>query len=224
MSSSTDVVTTFHPARFGLAVEADDVRAEARATGYAAGWAEGRRAAAEQAAAELARLRAEDARLRQTARSRADAAIAAAVQDWTERTTPVLDDLADLVVDATLALAEAVVGRELGAVVAPERARLALRRALAPLAPGARIRLRMNPDDLAALEDTDDSQDGAGTDGPRVPSGANGALAEIFEGRLVELVADAGLRSGDAVAEQDGATVDARVASALARARAVAQG
>jgi flagellar assembly protein FliH len=207
MSSSTDVVRAFEPARFGLAVEADDVRAEARATGYAAGWAEGRRAAAEQAQAELARLSDEDSRQRQSSRARADAAVLAAVQDWTRRTTPVLDELADLVVEAALDLAQAVVGRELSASAAPERARLALRRALAPLAPGAPIRLRMNPDDLAALEDR-----------------TAGDPAVAHEGHLVELVSDPSLNTGDAVAEQDGATVDARVATALARARAVARG
>ena len=118
-----------------------------------------------------------------------------------------LDDLADLVVDAALELAETIVGRELSAVVAPERARLALRRALAPLAPVAPVRVRLNPDDLAALDD------GRGN----LPTAAP-------DGHLVELVADAGLRSGDAIAEQDGATVDARVATALARAQAVARG
>ena len=44
------------------------------------------------------------------------------------------------------------------------------------------------------------------------------------EGHLVQLVSDDSLAVGDAIAEQDGATVDARVASALARARAVARG
>jgi flagellar assembly protein FliH len=82
----------------------------------------------------------------------------------------------------------------------------------------------MNPDDLAALDDSEGSDAVVGADDALMPTGTGGALAEIFEGRLVELVADAGLRSGDAIAEQDGATVDARVASALARARAVAQG
>ena len=62
MSSSTDILSAFQPARLGLAAEAEDVRAEARATGYAAGWAEGRRAAAVQAEQELLRLQADDDR------------------------------------------------------------------------------------------------------------------------------------------------------------------
>ncbi len=64
MSSSADVVVAFQPARLGLAAEAEDVRAAARASGYAAGWAEGRRAAAAEADAELLGSTAEDARLR----------------------------------------------------------------------------------------------------------------------------------------------------------------
>ncbi len=201
MSSSTDVVTAFQPARLGLAADAEQVRSAARASGYAAGWAEGRRAAADQAEQELDRLRLDDARMRRAGRDRADAAISAAVEDWTRRTTPVLEELADVVVDAALDLAAAIIGRELSASARPETARLALRRALAPLLPGAEVRVRMNPQDLAAIED--------GT---------------TQDGHLVKLVADPSLLSGDAIAEQDGATVDGRVASALARARAVALG
>jgi flagellar assembly protein FliH len=201
MSSSADVITAFQPARLGLAAEAEDVRAAARASGYAAGWAEGRRAAAAEALAEKVRLDAEDARLRLATRGRADVAITAAVEDWTRRTTPVLDDLADLVVDAALDLAEAIIGRELSASARPETARLALRRALTPLAPGTPVVVRMNPVDLQSVD--------TGT---------------AHEGHLVQLVADPSLSSGDAVAEQEGATVDARISSALARARAVARG
>jgi flagellar assembly protein FliH len=201
MSSSADVITSFQPARLGLAAEAEEVRAAARAAGYAAGWAEGRRAAAAEALADKARLDAEDARLRLATRGRADAAITAAVEDWTRRTTPVLDDLADLVVDAALDLAEAIIGRELSASARPETARLALRRALTPLAPGTPVVVRMNPVDLQSVD--------TGT---------------AHEGHLVQLVADPSLSSGDAVAEQEGATVDARISSALARARAVARG
>jgi flagellar assembly protein FliH len=201
MSSSADLIRAFQPARLGMAAEAEDVRAAAKASGYAAGWAEGRRTAAAEAQAEKRRLDTEDARLRQATRARADAAISAAVEDWTRRTTPVLDDLADLVVDAALDLAEAIIGRELSASARPETARLALRRALAPLAPGTPVVVRMNPLDLAAID-----------------------TKTAHEGHLVELVADPALATGDAVAEQDGATVDARVSSALARARAVARG
>jgi flagellar assembly protein FliH len=201
MTSSSDLISVFQPARLGLAAEAEDVRAAARATGYAAGWAEGRRAAAQQAESEIRRLAVDDARIRQATRARADAAIAAAIQDWTERTTPVLDELADLVVDAALDLAEAIIGRELAASAKPETARLALRRALSPLPSGSPVTVRMNPTDLAAIDD-----------------------GAAHEGHLVTFVADAGLASGDAVAEQDGAMVDARVASALSRARAVARG
>lgn len=201
MSSSTDILSAFQPARLGLAAEAEDVRAEARATGYAAGWAEGRRAAAVQAEQELLRLQADETVSRSAAREAAESAVAAAVNDWTRRTTPVLDELADLVVDAALDLAAVIVGRELSAVAKPEAARLALRRALAPLAPGARVTVRMNPDDLAAID-----------------------AAGAHQGHLVDFISDPSLVSGDAIADQDGATVDARVAAALTRARAVAQG
>lgn len=201
MSSSTDAVLAFQPARLGLAAEAEDVRAEARAKGYAEGWAEGRRAAAVQAEAELTRLQADDIRERQATRAAAERAVAAAVADWNRRTTPVLDDLAELVVDAAIDLAEAIIGRELSAIAKRDAARLALRRALGPLAPTGAVTVRMNPHDLATIETTD-----------------------AHEGHLVQFVSDASLASGDAVAEQEGATVDARVSAALARARTVARG
>lgn len=201
MSSSTNAVLAFQPARLGMAAEAEDIRAEARAQGYAEGWAEGRRAAALRAQAELAQLQADDIRERQTTRAAAERAVAAAVSDWTRRTTPVLDELADLVVDAAIELAETIIGRELSAIAKRDSARLALRRALGPLDPGAPVTLRMNPEDLATIE-TDDAH----------------------EGHLVRFVADASLASGDAVADQDGATVDARVSAALVRARTVARG
>src|SRR4051812_48625418 len=86
-----------------------------RTRGCAGGWAEGGRGAAAGARAERRGRDGGDARLRRATGARAAAAISAAVEDGPRRTTPVLDDLADLVVDAALDLAEAIIGRELSA-------------------------------------------------------------------------------------------------------------
>jgi flagellar assembly protein FliH len=201
MSSSTDLAG-FTPARLGLAAEADDVRREARAAGYAAGWAEGRRAAAVAAAAELDRLQADVAMSANRSRVSAEAAVVAALESWNRRTAPVLDDVADLVVDTALDLAEAIIGRELSAVTSRDLGRMALRRALAPLAPGSPVTLRMCPSDLAAI----------------------GGPTDTAEGHAVRIVPDERLSPGEAIAEQDGATVDARIQAALDRARTVAKG
>jgi flagellar assembly protein FliH len=76
-----------------------------------------------------------------------------------------------------------------------------LRRALAPLPVDGPVRVRLSPADLAALGETTSS-----------------------DGHLLELVPDDSLAAGDAIAEREGAMVDARISAALTRARAVVTG
>jgi flagellar assembly protein FliH len=166
-----------------------------RAAGYAAGYAEGLEAGRAEAEAEAERRRAEaDASLGQAhwallqATARARAAF--------EQTQ---DDLEALAIELAIAVAEAVVGRELDRVESPGAD--ALRRALAEGRPRARAIVRLNPDDLAEL-----------------PASAQN------ETEGLELVGDAELARGDCVVETAEVTIDARVAAQLARAAEVLRG
>lgn len=172
-------------------------RAAARSAGYAEGWAAGHRDASAQLAARERELRAEAARAAESTAARADSAMTAlqaAAARLDARQAPVLDDLADAVLQAALLLAEDLLGQELAA--AGTGAPAALRRALATAGTPRPLRVRLHPADVAAL------------DGTEVPAG-------------VVLVADPALTPGDAVAEHEGGAVDARLAAAVERARAV---
>lgn len=176
---------------------AERTRAAARAEGYAAGWAEGRRVAAATAQRETAERRAELDDLRATAAERQDLALAAlaAALDRAER--ELRDRQADLgiaAVDLVLELVETFLGRELE--LAREPGLDAVRRAVAAVETDVRIVVRLHPDDLATLHP-------GATPDPRVT-----------------LVADPSLRRGDAVAETEDRVVDATVSAALARVRA----
>lgn len=185
--------------------------AQAQTRGHAAGYAAGlRRAEAEETvrreqleAAYVERVTAFDARSTAVL-----GALTAAVAALHARTAPVLADAEDAVVAAAMELAEAVVGYEIRASrpSAPSSttdpagqeahqgsgARATVARALASIDPDAVVTLRLAPSDVAAL---------AGTELP------------------VVVVADPSLRPGDAVADLPHGVLDARIASALDRAR-----
>lgn len=174
--------------------------AAARSRGYATGFAEGRRAAAEEQAAWLAA--AEDARVEQEERTAARIAVLAhalrsAAVELREATVPVLTEVEDVLVEAAFELASAVVGDVLGDRVVAARAAVA--RALAGETAGAVATVRLNPDDLALLAEADAE---AGADRP-----------------TVRLLPDPALAPGDAIGELPAGWLDARVATALARAR-----
>lgn len=177
-------------------------KAGAQAAGYAAGWAQGQqhareaaRAAAEIAAAEARQL----AEIHDRAVRSALAALAAGAEQLARRATPVLAELEEQILDAAVRIAEAILEREVSRT--GDAGVEALRRALA-LAPTDRpVTVRLHPADHAVITH-------------HHPSG--GAVA----GRTVELVADATLRPGDAVAESDITVVDARLPAAVERVRA----
>ena len=214
MSSSTDLPQLrslgsqrqFAPLRMGTGPVLVDEHEAARSIGYAEGWAQGRREAvaaeheqpqrAEESRQQLERALAAEA-------ERARDALWSAVQHLEATTAPVLEDAADIVLDGAVRLAEAVLGAELS--VLDDAATLALRRALAPLPDDGRVVVRLNPQDLQILRAADES--GTRADGSR-----------RVEGHDVELVADSGLRRGEAVADQGAARVDARLDAALRRA------
>jgi flagellar assembly protein FliH len=173
------------------------LRSEAQATGYAAGWAEGRQAA------ELASRDARDAFAAEAAEitaaqeksaRRVLSALAAAVERFEQRAAPAVEDLERDLVAAAFALAEAIVGRELATAVEPGRDALARALALAPAGRGAVARL--NPADAATLPGT-----------------------VTVDGRDIVVVADPALAPGDSVVECEASTIESRLDAALERAR-----
>lgn len=140
------------------AVEERIARAEqracehARSLGYAAGWAQGRQAAAEQEriAAQRREQEAAEAMAAHTLRARR------LVQGLTEELrragqscVPAWEELGDAIADGALAIARAALGRELAAIDVPvlDAVRTALRRLGGP----ADVVIHVHPGDLALL-------------------------------------------------------------------------
>lgn len=171
--------------------EAEDAAA---ARGYAAGYAAGSRAAQAENARVRRDLEAEHARaaaaLAERTRRGLDA-LDAAVRALGERTAPVVAEAHDALVRGALDLAEAVVGSVLAEPM--QAAQAALTRATSHVDEPV-VAVRLHPDDVDLLT-------GAGAD-------------------AVRLVPDPALRPGDAVAELEHGFLDARIRSAVDRARA----
>jgi flagellar assembly protein FliH len=183
-----------------------DEHEAARSAGYAEGWAQGRREAVAARREELQRAEESRHQLEKAIAVEAQQACDAlwsAVRQLERVAAPVLEDGADLVLDAAVRLAEAVLGAELS--VLDDAATLALRRALAPLPDDGRVVVRLNPQDLQVLRAAGESSSTTGG-------------SQRVEGHDVELVADSGVRRGEAVADQGAARVDARLGAALRRA------
>jgi flagellar assembly protein FliH len=177
---------------------AERLRAEAQAAGYAAGWAEGRRAAdvaAREAREAFAAESAAIAAAQEAAARRVLGALAGAVDRFERAAIPSVENMQAQLVEAAFALAESIVGRELATAAEPGRDAIA--RALAFAPPGRSAVARLHPMDAAALPGT-----------------------AVFDGRDVVVVADAALAPGDAVVECDASTVESRIAAGLERARA----
>lgn len=167
------------------------------AAGFAAGYADGLRRASHQARsdAQASRRREVEALAdRADATARATAAVADAAAALTATADEVVAGVSDTLAGGVLILAEAVVGAEL--TEPGHRAVTALRRALAGVAEvggATSVTVRLNPEDMAALDTT------------AVATG-------------VSLVPDPAVLPGDALADAGPVLVDARVADALARA------
>lgn len=175
---------------------AERVRAAAAAEGYAAGWSQGRRAAAESAAQERRLHDAEQA----AEQTRRDTELDAAVTALGQAADGVRSHLSHLAATiegqaASLAWAivEEIVGREVATITGPD----VVRRVLAVLPATAVARVRLHPDVV------------------REP-----AVQALVEHSL-DLVPDPALGRADALVEHDGAVVDLRVAEAMARVREV---
>jgi flagellar assembly protein FliH len=173
---------------------AEDVKS--RASGHSAGYAAGLRAAADDVAAQEERREAELAEALAAGEARVTAAIAvltAASEALERRTLPVLAEAQDAIAATSIELAEAILGRELAD--SETSAVSALQRALADIELDLVQVVRLNPQDLEFLD---------------------------WQGKLtpgVTFEADATLARGDAVTEFEEGYLDARVASALVRAR-----
>jgi flagellar assembly protein FliH len=179
------------------------LRTEAHAAGYASGWAQGRREARVAADAEATRT-ANDAqtaaRTQETRVAQAVNAVASAAANLERRAVAGAAEMEDAIVAAAFALATAIVGRELATATEPGRDAITRALALSPV--NRPVLVRLHPADLATV-------------------GATGSLD--IDGRTVTLAADASLRPGDAIAECDATTVDARISEALDRVREALQ-
>ena len=220
MSSSPDgrnpvlrgtVAETASAARFAVdlrsGVPADNeaverAKQQARTTGYAEGWAQGRREAAVEADAAEARARAAEQAFQQrraAALAQAVNALGRAVTELENQLMPTFTELQEVLLAHAFELAEAIVGRTLDD---PQRRGAdALRRAMAAAPESGHLVVSLHPDDFSTLV------------------GDGGATEFEYEGRKVILRPDPALRPGDAVAETGMATVDATIATAVARAR-----
>jgi flagellar assembly protein FliH len=207
MSSSTDT-RRFAPLSAGPSADLPQQRQAARALGYAEGLSIGQRAAAAQAEAVQTAIVREHRVAQDAARAdveRALAGLGGAARQLVLSSAPVIDEVGDAVLEAAIVLARAIIGAELQAL--DDAGVATLRRALRPLPTDARVTVRLNPTDHAQVLDT------LGVDAPTAASAGT-----AFEAHDVRLVPDASLQRGDAVADQAGSVVDARVDAALGRA------
>ncbi len=179
----------------------EDERQAARTTGYAEGWAQGKRdaiAAAEEAAARAHAAEEHHEQRRSAALAHAVNALGRAVTELENQLMPTFTELQELVLASAFELAEGIVGRNLRDD--PERGQDALRRAMTAAPEHGKVVVRLHPDDYANLV-----------------GDADGVFD--YQGREINLRADPTLRAGDAIAETGTATVDATIEAAIARAR-----
>ena len=178
----------------------EDAKSRGHTQGHAAGYTAGLRRAAEDAAVERARMDAEHtaALAAVAARGAAElAALRAASDALIRRTVPVLVDSENTLLTAALELAEALLGREMNDGEASARAALA--RVAAAADGDVPHTVRMHPADVVIL---------------------NGLVPVPAETAGMTIVADPALARGDAMADYPHGLLDARLGTALARARA----
>lgn len=172
-------------------------RAAGRAAGYTAGWSAGAQAAQAAGRREMAAHldQAERATAAQLARlATAVAALERSAEQAAASAAAASDIASESVLDIALRLAAAVLGHEPVASTTPGRD--ALLRALTAAPAADRAVVRLNAADAATLDEAD------------VPVN-------------VQVVADASVKSGDAVLQHDLGRVEVLLAEALVRARAV---
>jgi flagellar assembly protein FliH len=175
-----------------LAGLVEEAQAAARAQGYSRGWAEGRRAAEEQAAQERAAVlgHQQQAEERREAEHRAAVSgLVAAAARLDEAVTLTCRQVEDQALDLAARLTETLVGHEVA--VAADPGLDAVRRGLALAQGEPLLRVRVHPDDRS----------------PELAT-VTGAAA---------IIGDPTLGRGDAVLETAEGVIDARVSTAVAR-------
>lgn len=197
-------VSSFKPA--SITPQRTDAGDPARAAGFSAGWAAGARAAADAATTERTRLQA-DHEAREAKRDEAVAAalgaLGTAMDQWNHKALPVVEEARRSIYAAALDLAAAVLQREIEP--GTRSAHTLLDRALALPSEASPSILRLNPDDLLHVNLLIESGEAV------VPEG-------------LRLVGDPRLGHGDAITEHEDGALDARISTALARAREVLLG
>ena len=179
----------------------DQADADNRSAGHAAGYAAGLRAAGAELAGQKAALDAEHraALLHDAARmDRTIAVLTAAAAALDSLLLPVVADAQDAIATSALELAETIIGQALAD--GEQSAKAALTRALAAVDPATITTIRLNPLDLGVLDET-----------VRAAAG-------------VSFSADASIARGDAIAVLPLGYLDARIGTAVARARAAILG
>jgi flagellar assembly protein FliH len=190
--------------RIGQAAEV--AREQARAQGYAAGWAQGRQAAAAAAAQQQQRHADDDARQAQQQAARFDSVLVAltrAASSADVAAAPRWSELADVLADGALAIARAALGRELASIDDPTVA--AVRSALAILGEPDEVVIRANASDLALLTSVAN----------RAKEAGNGAAAKV------SFVVDAALAPGDVTLATVSQRLRLHLPAAVAAAEAV---
>ncbi len=175
-----------------LAGLAEQAQAAAHAQGYARGWAEGRRAAEQQAAEQRAALLVAERRAEELRAAEHEAAVAgltAAAARLDQAVAQVCAQVEGGALELAAQLTEAVVGHELA--VAENPGLDAVRRALSLAGGEPLVRVRVRPEDHSP------------------------ELAEVAGAATV--VADPTLARGDALLDTVAGVVDARVSPAVAR-------
>ena len=175
--------------------------ADSRAAGHAAGYAAGLRAAGAELAGQKAALDAEHraALLHDAARTdQAIVVLTAAALALDSRLLPVVSDAQDAIAASALDLAETIIGAELAN--SERSAKAALARALAAVDPATITTIRLNPLDLSVLDEN------------------------VRAASAVSFTADASLARGGAIADLPLGYLDARITTAVARARAAILG
>jgi flagellar assembly protein FliH len=181
-------------------------RAEARAVGYAQGWAHGLRDAADSQAGERAAADADRASLRHRQEQQVASALQAlqvASADLRQSTVRITDDMEDQILAAAVELAEALLGRELRdpEVAAPAALARVLR--LAPA--NEPVTIWLHPADHQTLT---------------APAGrALIGSVEGATGRGLTFEIDPEIQPGDARGRCGSTTIDARLSAGVARLR-----
>ena len=196
-------VSAFRPAAITTAPSSSE---SAHGAGYAAGWATGARAAAEAAQVDRDRLRQEHI-AREAARdaevARTLAGLNSAIESWNAKALPVLETAQRSIYAAAIDLAQAVLQRELEP--GERSARVLLARALDLPNDVTPTVLRVSPEDLRHVNLVIESGQVAVTPG-------------------LTLVADPRLARGEAITEHADGALDARIGTALERAKEVLLG